>query len=74
MKIFKIESLALIVGLGLVTMSCEVVKPYQSQFVNDYYMEQGSLSVSKSESEGFNYREGASGGEGGKVGGGCGCN
>jgi Domain of unknown function (DUF4266) len=66
----------IIIVLVALTMlySCQVVKPYQSQFVNDYYMEQGPLSVDKAEIEGFNYREGASGGEGGKVGGGCGCN
>jgi hypothetical protein len=65
----------LLASAGLLCVgACQSVKSYQSQFVNDYYMEQGSLSVEKAETEGFNYREGASGGEGGKVGGGCGCN
>ena len=54
--------------------SCQTVKPYQSQYINDSQMEQGPLSIEKSENEGLNYREGASGGEGGKIGGGCGCN
>ncbi|MEA5461865.1 DUF4266 domain-containing protein [Arcicella sp. LKC2W] len=63
--------------LALLTLgasSCSVVKPYQRQYVNDYTMSQSPLSVEKAESEGFTYREGASGGEGGKIGGGCGCN
>jgi hypothetical protein len=54
--------------------SCQAVKPYQAQYLNDSQMDQGPLSIEKAESEGFNYREGSSGGEGGKIGGGCGCN
>jgi hypothetical protein len=54
--------------------ACQSVKPYESQFVNDYHMDQSPLSIEKAESEGLNYREGSSGGEGGKIGGGCGCN
>lgn len=54
--------------------SCQTVKPYQAQFLNDHNMQQGQLEIEKVESESFNYREGASGGEGGKMGGGCGCN
>ncbi|MBE7689399.1 DUF4266 domain-containing protein [Tenacibaculum piscium] len=54
--------------------SCTSVKAYQSQFLSDYYMEQGPLSIESLSSSGFSYREGVSGGEGGKVGGGCGCN
>lgn len=64
----------LLVAMAIGFSSCTVVKPYQRQHVNDYAMGQGSLSIEKAESEGFNYREGASGGEGGKIGGGCGCN
>lgn len=65
---------ALILVLCTAFTSCQAVKPYQSQFINDYYMEQGPLSITKCENEGFSYREGASGGSGGKTGGGCGCN
>jgi hypothetical protein len=64
----------LLITMALGFSSCTTVKPYQRQFVNDYTMSQSPLSVEKAESEGFNYREGASGGEGGKIGGGCGCN
>lgn len=62
----------ILAALGL--YSCQTVKPYQSQYINDYQMDQGPLSVEKLENEGFNYREGSSGGDGGKIGGGCGCN
>lgn len=62
----------IIIGLGMT--SCQTVKPYQAQFINDYYMEQGPLQIAKCENEGFSYREAASGGSSGKTGGGCGCN
>ncbi len=54
--------------------SCEIVKPYQKTYLND---EEMKLSARKLESFEINfesYREGASGANGGKVGGGCGCN
>lgn len=54
--------------------SCETVKSYQKQFLNDPYMQQAPLASEKLESEATTYREGASGGESGKTGGGCGCN
>jgi hypothetical protein len=50
------------------------VKAYQRQYVSDYSMQTGTTSIEKLESEGFSFREGASGGETGKTGGGCGCN
>jgi hypothetical protein len=53
---------------------CAPVKPYQRQYVSDYSMQTGTTSLEKLESEGFSFREGASGGETGKTGGGCGCN
>jgi len=54
--------------------SCTTVKPYQSQYLKDHYMQANSLAIEKLESEADSYREGASGGTGGKSGGGCGCN
>ena len=54
--------------------SCSTVKSYQKQFLNDHYMQQGPMAVEKLESEATSYREGASGGETGRTGGGCGCN
>ena len=54
--------------------SCESVKAYQRQYLKDDAMQQGASSIEKSENEAFSYREGASGGDFGKTGGGCGCN
>lgn len=68
-------SILILIITGVFSLtSCQTVKPYQSQFINDYYMEQGSLSIAKCENEGFSYREASSGGSSGKTGGGCGCN
>lgn len=54
--------------------SCEVVKPYQAQYLKDHNMQTNALPIEKLEAEAETYREGASGGMGGKTGGGCGCN
>ncbi|WP_302467601.1 DUF4266 domain-containing protein [Pontibacter vulgaris] len=60
-------------GISLLS-SCEAVKPYQKAYLNEEEMQ---LSMRKIESFEINfqsYREGGSGANGGKVGGGCGCN
>ncbi len=54
--------------------SCTTVKEYQKNKLNDSEMMLGSRKVEKPESNFQSYREGASGANGGKVGGGCGCN
>lgn len=54
--------------------SCVSVKAYQKMYLNDSDME---LAARKSEQFEINfesYREGGAGANGGKVGGGCGCN
>ena len=54
--------------------SCSSVKGYQKMYLNDREM---VLELRKLDSFEINfqtYREGASGANGGKVGGGCGCN
>jgi hypothetical protein len=59
---------------GLFLISCTGVKPYQKVYLNQEDME---LSGSKHEIFEINfqtYREGAAGANGGKSGGGCGCN
>ncbi|MEZ4910070.1 MAG: DUF4266 domain-containing protein [Saprospiraceae bacterium] len=58
----------------LVVSSCVSVKEYQKSKINDAEM---ALSARLSERNELNfqlYREGASGANGGKSGGGCGCN
>ena len=54
--------------------SCTTVKQYQKMKLNDSEMELSARKVQKFEQSFQLYREGASGGNGGKSGGGCGCN
>ena len=54
--------------------SCAVVKPYQMEQINQEDMSLSSKEVDKPETNFESYREGASGSNGGKTGGGCGCN
>ena len=63
--------LGMIVFFG---MSCSSVKPYQKMFLNDPCMELANNKLDYFEVNFQTYREGASGANGGKVGGGCGCN
>jgi uncharacterized protein DUF4266 len=54
--------------------SCTSVKAYQKNKLNDAEMSLSSRKVEKTELNFETYREGASGANGGKTGGGCGCN
>jgi len=63
-----------IIIISLLISSCATVKPYQKAFLNDEDMDLGIRSIESYEAEFESYREGASGANGGKVGGGCGCN
>ena len=58
----------------LVASSCTTVKEYQKNRINDSEMVLGSRKVEKTELNAQSYREGSSGANGGKTGGGCGCN
>lgn len=62
----------LMLSLGL--LSCATVKPYQKNRLNDSEMQLHSRQVEKPEMSFQTYREAASGANGGKTGGGCGCN
>ena len=69
----KISLLALMLAyLGFV--SCTAVKPYQKNRLNDSEMQLRARQVEKPEMSFQSYREAASGANGGKTGGGCGCN
>ncbi len=70
--IFLSASLALF-SAGMM-VSCTPVKEYQKNRLNDSEMSLSSRKVEKNESNFQSYREGASGANGGKTGGGCGCN
>jgi hypothetical protein len=54
--------------------SCVSVKAYQKMYLNDEDMKLASKPVETPETNFESYREGAGGANGGKVGGGCGCN
>lgn len=55
-------------------VSCNTVKEYEKQNLNDPEMKLSAHSSEKYETTFQVYREGASGANGGKSGGGCGCN
>ena len=54
--------------------ACTTVKEYQKNKLNDAEMSLSSRKIEKTELNFQSYREGASGANGGKIGGGCGCN
>ena len=54
--------------------SCKPVKEYQKNKLNDSEMNLSNRKIQKTETNFQSYREGASGANGGKTGGGCGCN
>lgn len=58
----------------LVWMGCTPVKEYQKNKLNDSEMVLTNRKIEKTELSFLSYREGASGANAGKSGGGCGCN
>lgn len=54
--------------------SCTTVKEYQKNKLNDAEMIMGNRKIEKTELNFQTYREGSSGANAGKTGGGCGCN
>ena len=64
----------LVACLVVLISGCSNVKPYQKIYLNDEDMILSAKKVEQSEQDFESYREGASGANGGKVGGGCGCN
>lgn len=54
--------------------SCSPVKEYQKNKINDSEMALSNRKVEKTELSFQSYREGSSGANAGKSGGGCGCN
>jgi hypothetical protein len=64
----------LAVALTACLASCQSVKEYQKNRINDSEMTLSNRKVEKEEMNMESYREGSSGANGGKTGGGCGCN
>lgn len=63
-----------VVLLSTILSSCVSVKAYQKMHLNDKEMALGDKKLETFEINFQAYREGAAGANGGKVGGGCGCN
>jgi hypothetical protein len=66
--------LCIIALAGILTSSCTSVKEYQKGKINDSEMVLANRKIEKTELSFQSYREGASGANAGKSGGGCGCN
>lgn len=66
--------LLLVMGIVSLSVSCKPVKEYQKGKINDSEMVLSNRKIEKTEMSFQSYREGASGANAGKVGGGCGCN
>ncbi len=62
------------ITLSVAAASCTTVKGYQKNKLNDSEMVLGARKIQKTEMSFQTYREGAAGANGGKTGGGCGCN
>jgi hypothetical protein len=69
-----ISKWGIVVLAALAGTSCKTVKEYQKSRINDSEMSLSSRAVEKTELSAESYREGSSGANGGKTGGGCGCN
>ncbi len=69
-KIIILLSVVVMGSLG----SCTVVKEYEKVNINDPDMVLGDKPVDRFETNAQAYREAAVGANGGKTGGGCGCN
>ncbi len=70
-KIFLTAAVFMVVSS---LFSCKTVKEYQKNKLNDAEMVLGNRTIEKTELNFQSYREGSSGANAGKVGGGCGCN
>ncbi len=60
--------------LGVLSTSCVVVKEYDKVYLNDEEMVLSAKGSERFETNFQIYREAAAGANGGKSGGGCGCN
>ncbi len=68
------KQLLALIAAAVIVPACSTVKEYQKGRLNDGEMVLGNRKIEKTENSFMSYREGASGANGGKTGGGCGCN
>jgi len=70
----RISAVIFLLAFTMVFSSCSTVKEYQKNKLNDAEMSLSNRLIEKTELNFQSYREGASGANAGKSGGGCGCN
>lgn len=68
------KKIIIVAGIFLLLQGCATVKPYQKIYLNQEDMKLSDSKMQFFETNFETYREGAAGANGGKVGGGCGCN
>lgn len=68
------KKVLLILSAALFTTSCVAVKEYEKVYLNDEEMLLSAKGMERFETNFQIYREASSGANGGKSGGGCGCN
>jgi len=68
------KKIAIVFCACLLMQSCVTVKEYEKMLINDPDMALSDKKCDKNLLTVHSYREAASGGNGGKTGGGCGCN
>lgn len=70
----KIKKLSIVAVVLISLQSCKAVKEYEMQNINDTTMKLSAQTSERYETAFQVYREAAAGANGGKTGGGCGCN
>jgi hypothetical protein len=70
----SLNKMAVAAAIATAAVSCTSVKEYEKGKLNDSEMVLANRKIEKTEMSFQTYREGASGANAGKVGGGCGCN
>lgn len=68
------KKIMIIVLIGIGFQSCQSVKEYEKAKINDAQMKLSAKPAERYETAFQVYREAAAGANGGKSGGGCGCN
>lgn len=68
------QKLIFLTAVLLLVSSCVVVREYDKAYVNDAEMQLGARTCERFETNFHIYREASAGANGGKTGGGCGCN
>lgn len=70
---FRLKTIIILLALGALS-SCVSIQEYQKVYLNDEDMILSQRKIESFEINFESYREAALGANGGKVGGGCGCN